>query len=203
MSTALNMPALDDAEDRFPIRPGLRLMSNHKDDTHENTETLAPPTDPEPPTNVENEPPRRDAISPPAVFNPATADSVFSDAVKQIADAARIIREGREERLRAEEQAQRNHDATIDAIVRADQNQSRNYELLRDEIRHLKDSDRRQDERLIEGDKRFATIEKSIADLKAELLALVTRAGEDAARRIAALESDLAELRANAATHAR
>jgi len=163
-----------------------------------NEETLVPPTDREAPTSLENPiPERRDAVAPPAPMPPATADSIFSEAVARIVKAAKIIEEERAERRREAERAQRNHDATIDAIVRADQNQSRNYELLRDEIRHLKDSDRRQDERLIEGDKRFDQIEQSIADLKNELFDLVTRATEDAARRIAALESEIAELKTN------
>jgi hypothetical protein len=70
---------------------------------------------------------------------------------------------------------------------------------LRSFSERVTEKDTAQDERLAEGDKRFAAIERSIADLKDELLALVNRATADAAKRIDALESELAKARADAA----
>ncbi len=187
--------SLSDPEDD---RPHFRIQPMNDQDDSRNDETLAPPTDREAPTNPANETTRRDATPPPAI-DPPTADSMFLDAVQKITRAARIIEDGEAEARATEARRRADHDALLAAIQKADDNNQRSYELLHNELRHLKDSDRHQNSRLAEGDERFAAIEKSIANLKDELLALVTRASEDAARRIAGLENELAELRTNAA----
>lgn len=182
-------------------RNHLTLMSN---DDHETTTTLAPPTDREAPTNPEASVAPIQALRPPPQEYDTSFlrqdDSTFSRAVKLIADAARALDADREERRLATAQAQSNHNAVIEAIIRADANSTRNYEMVRDEIRHLKDSDLKQDRRLAEGDQRFEKIEQSIAALKDELIALVTRATADAAVRIDALEQQLARAKNDAAS---
>lgn len=202
----LAMCALSDPEDDFPTRAE---MPQDQDD-RETTETLVPETDREAPTSPENEAPLpRDAIRPEPADPWDTAflradDSVFSQAVKMVANAGRRMDEERVERKASEDAEQRTQrqmleqqDAILAAIQRADDNSTRNYELLRDEIRHLKDSDLKQDERLKQGDKRFEKIEESIAALKEELLALVAREMKSAADKIEALEKLLAEAKAN------
>lgn len=127
-------------------------------------------------------------------------DNTFSRAVRLIADAARANESARDERRQYELAQLSKQDEILEAIRRADQNGTRNYELLRDQIRHLKDSDIKQDERLKEGDQRFDRIEQSIADLRAEMLAAlpiaVTETLAPYVARIEALERDLANARA-------
>jgi hypothetical protein len=176
-------------------------------DDREITDTISPPSDREAKTNPDNlkpseAPEHRDAIAPsPSIptLNPATADSMFTDAVNKIVDAANVIKSGKAEAEAIERQRRADHDALLAAIQKADDNNQRSYKLLHNELLHLKDSDRTQNARLAEGDERFAAIERSIANLKDELIALVTRATRDAAERIGALENELAELRTNAA----
>ncbi len=191
---------------KAPIRrTHIRLMPNEND--RETSDTMAPPTDREAPTNPANEKPDpRPAIVPPQ-YDTAFLDqhdSVFAQAVKIVASVGNDINRDRVERLRvADEQARAQAELLaqqtkiLEAVQKADENSKRNYELLRDEIRHLKDSDLKQDRRLAEGEERFAQIERSIENLKTELLALVERATADAAQRIDALEKQLAEAKAD------
>jgi hypothetical protein len=168
----------------------LKTMPNDYDDREAKTnpDNLRPSEAPE----------HRDAIAPsPAIptLTPATADSIFTDAVNKIVDAANVIKSGKAEAEAIERQRRADHDALLAAIQKADDNNQRSYKLLHNELLHLKDSDRTQNARLAEGDERFAAIEKSIANLKDELIALVTRATLDAAERIEALENELTALR--------
>jgi hypothetical protein len=165
-SAALAMTALHDPEDCPPLI--YRVTMN---DDREITETLAPPTDREPPTNPANEKPEpRRAMNPPAgaIANPFASPpdwwegSFFQDTFNKMQGGFAAL-----------EKAAAGQDAILAAIQRADANQTANYNLLRAEIGHLKDSDLKQDERLKEGDKRFDYIEKKVADLEdraAELL---------------------------------
>jgi hypothetical protein len=176
--------------------PGLYLMPND-----DRPDTIVPPTDREARTNPEA------SRSPMTLRPPPTDpwdtsflnadDAVFSRAVKMLADAARANDESRRERKRFEE-AQLTGQARIErAIEKADQNSQHNYSMLRDAFEKLAESDRQQNRRLAEGDERFGRIERSIEGLKEELLAHIARATEDAAKRIGALEDELARARAN------
>lgn len=170
---------------------------------HDRPDTMAPETDRDTPTNPEASPgPLKAMRPPPSEYDTSFLDqddNTFSRAVKMIAKAARAMEEDRQERQLANAQAQAHHNEVIAAIVRADENSTRNYEMVRDEIRHLKDSDLKQDQRLKEGDKRFDRIEQSIVELKVELLALVARATEETANRIEELEQELAKAKRDAA----
>lgn len=124
------------------------------------------------------------------------ADSVLLQAIKEVSRAARVMVEEREER-RVANSAQLDMQNQILVEVRsAARTSDQNFETIRLSIKSLAESDRRQNERLAEGDQRFAAIERSIADLKDELIALITRATADAAQRIDALELQLAAAKA-------
>lgn len=198
-SPELLASVLGDPEDNFATTPPrLRTVMPNDDDQEDPraVPTLAPDTEP---TRTENPvPERRDAIAPGAIptLKPATADSMFTDAVNQIVEAANVIKAGKAEADRLEQRRREEHEALLAAIQKADDNNQRSYEMLRDELRHLKDSDLRQDQRLIEGEKRFATIEQSISELKVELLAMVAKAATEAAQKIEKLELALADLKA-------
>lgn len=183
----------------FPpnLPPRLRIMPND----NETIETLAPPTDRDAPTQTDNPKPHRDAVNPPPAGSPspATADSIFSEAVRQIVDAASVIRAERESRRAFEETQLGLTRQTLAAIDRADRNQTANYNLLRDEIRHLKDSDLKQDERLKEGDKRFELIEAKLTEIETRLVAKLEERMNEAIKPIAdeleAVRALLAELK--------
>jgi hypothetical protein len=186
--------ALSDPED---ANPAFFCRPMNDENERRATPTLESP----PPSEVERDtlPPGPDDIEATRVLAtmlpgkppPSLEGSYLDKAIRVVAEAGSDLRIDREER-------RKQHQAVLDAIRRSDENQSRNYELLRIEIKHLKDSDRDQDRRLAEGDERFAQIENSIESLKDELLAAMKSATEDAARRIGALEGELDKLRANA-----
>jgi hypothetical protein len=102
------------------------------------------------------------------------------DAIRTVSEAARDIREEREERKRfakaQEENAQQvlgQQGEILAAIQKADSNNTANYELLRSEMVLLKKSDADQDEeisRLKRQTDRLSAVERSIADLKQEIL---------------------------------
>jgi hypothetical protein len=216
----LTATVLTDAHKHGPAHfglPSLYLMNDH-DDECSDTMASPPPSQDDIATNPHaseaplrrTQPPEADDAQAERVMRtmipaPGTtprdlvsaSDSLLFEAIREVTGAARILREEREERARFEERSQRNHEATIAAILKADANQTRNYEMVRDEIRHLKDSDVHQNRRLADGDERFGRIERSIADLKDELIALITRATQDAGKRIAALEDELAAAKAS------
>lgn len=164
-----------------PPRTHLRILPMTDDTERRDNPTIeAPPlseTEPERKTNPEaSAPPAIQSLRPPPPDPYDTSflqqdDSTFSRAVILIANAARALDEDRERQRFSEQQAQENHRALLTAITRADDNGNRNYEMLRSDIRHLKDSDREQDRRLAEGEERFGEIERSIEILKGEFLA--------------------------------
>lgn len=180
--TLYAMSALSDPEDDPPAFRH-RAMPNEQDERESrNTITMPPPSEPE--TKVENDAPdpaRVAALRPPPVDEWDTAflrgdDSVFSRAVMMVASAGRRMDEERKERQSNEERAADRHkeqlahqSEVLQAVLAADRNSSKNYELLRDEIRHLKDSDLKQDLRLKEGDRRFEQIEQKVAELEKRL----------------------------------
>lgn len=211
MSAALCMSALNDREDD-PSHHYLRAMP---DQDAEHTETLVPPTDREAPTNPENEAPApRTAIRPQPADPWDTSflnqdDSTFSRAVKMIADAARANEAARiaseaaaDARKRFEDQQQQMQGEILTCVQRAEKSQEANFKILNHEVQELKASDIRQDGRLAEGDERFQQIERSIVALKDELIALVTREIQAAAKKIEALETELAKARTDAARNA-
>lgn len=196
----ITMSALNDEEDNPPLQPPrLTLMSTPDERDTRNTITMPPPSELE--TKTENEAPdpaRVPALRPPPADEWDTAflredDSVFSNAVRMVAKAGRLMAEERQERRSTEDMAASRHAEQlaqgakiIQAVDRADQNSSRNYELLRVEIGHLKASDLKQDQRLKDGDRRFEEIEQSIVDLKSELV-----------QRLATLEAEIAKAKAD------
>jgi hypothetical protein len=189
---ALLAQALSDPEDD---NPAFRIRAMPDQDSRETTETLVPETDREAPTNPEAAP--RPAMPPPAGLSPYAQKpdwwegSFFQSVFNDVQDARR-----------AHDQVLASQEQILAAIQSADRNSNRNYELIRDEIRRLKDSDIKQDQRLKEGDQRFDQIERSIADLKTDLIALVTREMRAAATKIEALETELAKARTDAARSA-
>ncbi len=101
------------------------------------------------------------------------SDSLFAEAARSIAEAAADIRKEREERRDANA-AQLEMQSQILAEVRsAALTSDQNFETLRLSIKTLAESDKRQNERLADGDKRFANIERTIADLKDDLIARI------------------------------
>lgn len=205
----LRCQAMGDPEEPNPAYSAPPM--NDQDDPRETTETLAPPTDREAKTNPENEKPEpRVAVRPPPADPWDTSfldqdDSTFSRAVKMIADAARANEAARlaseaeaEQRKAFQDQHLSLQSEILTCVQRAEQAQDANFKILSRDVRDLKASDIRQDGRLAQGDERFQRIEQSIADLKDELIALVTRATQDAAVRIEALETELATARADA-----
>jgi hypothetical protein len=192
MNAALAMPALSDDEDSFPTRPNLQIMPNDQDQREVILTTPAPDTDraerdTQPPGPADVEATRALQTMLPGKPPLSLEDSYLDQAIRVVAAAGDKIDEDRGER-------RQQHEAVIAAIRRADENGNKNYELLRDEIRHLKDSDLKQDQRLKEGDKRFDQIEQSIADLKT----LVLEANQAAGVRIKVLEDQLAQAKADA-----
>lgn len=138
-------------------------------------------------------------ILPGALRNPSAqadeSDSVLMQAIKEVSIAARVMVEEQAER-RAAHNAQLDMQNQILAEVRgAARTSDQNFETLRLSIKSLAESDKRQNERLEDGEKRFAAIEASIKDIRAELLAHFERAATEAleaAKRIEALEQELA-----------
>lgn len=177
--------ALIDSEDRPPLRRSdhdfctcwectqpnvtelelLNLMPQDQDDPRE-VATIAPETDREPETEErKTQPPgAADAeatrvmatMLPEAPLLPERApltleDSYLDRAIRVVASAGAKLAEDKEER-------RQQHEAVLHAIHRADENASRNYEMLRREVIALKRSDLLQDGK--------------IADLRLELAAM-------------------------------
>lgn len=130
----------------------LRIVMNEQD-RREPTTDVAPPL-----TDRDTQPPPS-SMAVAGTMLPARAplsleDSYLDRAIRVVADAGQYMRENREE-------ARRQHNAVIEAIGRSDANQTRNYEMVRDELRRLKESEVTQDAK--------------IASVSAELLALTGR----------------------------
>lgn len=120
---------------------------------------------------------------------------MFSAAVKDIAEAARVIREERNVRRAFEDAQLALSRQTIDAIERAERAGEANWKATQHQIETWRKVD---DAKNAEQDDRIAVLEQRMSELKTELLALVTKATEDAATKIDALERQVQELRANA-----
>lgn len=185
--------------------PRLRLITMSAD--HRRNTDMAPPLDDDardtlPPDADDSEAERVMGTMLPPGGTPAervaTADSLLMDLIRQVADAARAIHEGREERQRVDRTQAEMQEQILHAVEKADRNSQNSYAMLRDELRHLKDSDRQQNARLAEGDERFASIERSIKNLKDELIAHIERLIGDAVQRIEALETELTKARNDA-----
>lgn len=193
--------AVGDPEDSNPAffcRPPMNDQDERDEPRNSVTISAPPPSEPTRPEASE-----RPAIAPPARV-PDAAElgqtglaatdppewfkaSFIGQALTKFADDADDIRKGRERQHVAQM-------AKLDEI-------KTDYETLRRELKSFRNAtqakDAEHDSRLAEGDERFAQIENSIDELKAELLAAVAKSVEDAARRIAALETELGKLRAN------
>jgi hypothetical protein len=187
MNAAICMPALSDTEDDPPYARSRLFLMSDQDERDIPLTTPAPEMerderDTTPPGPADIEATRVLSTMLPAKPPLSLEDSYLDRAIRVVAAAGTKLDEDREER-------RLQHEAVLAAIFKADENGNKNYELLRDEIRHLKDSDLKQDKRLKEGDKRFDDIERSIADLAREMKPL--------ADRIKALEDDLAAAKAH------
>lgn len=176
MSALVPMPALSDLEDSPP-----HFRSTMPD--NEITETLAPPTDREAPTNVENETPEpRVAIRPQPADPWDTSflradDSVFSQAVKLVASAGRRMDEEREARRAVEEdersakrQVLEQQDKILAAIERADRNGDTNWKATQHQIETWRKVDNAKN---AEQDDRLSNLEAKVSKLEADILALV------------------------------
>ncbi len=184
MIAALCMSALDDREDD-PPHHYLRAMPEN--DEHEVTDTLAPPTDRDATTQTENPKPHRDAVNPPPAHSPspATADSIFSEAVRQIVEAASDIRAERESRRQFEENQIDLQRQTLAAIERADRNGDANWRATQHQIDTWRNVDNAKN---AEQDDRIAALEARIATLEGTVLA-----------DLGALKRTVEELKANVA----
>jgi len=165
MSALVPMPALSDLEDSPP-----HFRSTMPD--NETLDTMAPPTDREAPTQTENPKPHRDAVNPPPAGSPspATADSIFSDAVRQIVDAASVIRAEREARRQFEEAQLDMQRQTLAAIERADRNADANWRATQHQIDTWRKVDNAKN---AEQDDRLAALEAKFVKLEADIVGLV------------------------------
>lgn len=193
MTAARAMPALSDDEDGPPnLPPRLRIMPNDQDESRNALTTPAPPPS-EPATRAENEKPEpRIAMNPAPLTNPFAEPPPWWEGSFFQATFNKM-----QSGFEALSKAAAGQDEILAAIQRADSNSTRNYELIRDEIRHLKDSDLKQDERLKQGDKRFEQIERSVEALKVELIARIESEMRVFVEKFQALERLLAEAKAN------
>jgi hypothetical protein len=179
--------------------PRLRLMNDISTD-----ETLAPPTDRDAPTQTDNPKPHRDAVNPPpSLPSAATADSVFSDAVRQIVEAAHDIRAERESRRQFEQQQLEHQERIIEAINRAERSGDANWKATQ----HQNETWRKVSEaKEAQQDDRIASVERAIEALKAEVLAALPQAMTAILapyiERIEALERELSHLKAHGTARA-
>ncbi len=131
-------------------------------------------------------------------------DSTFSQAVRIVAKAARVIEAEREERRTRElgEHKSRleirdQQQEILDAIQSADKNNTANYQMLHNELTLLKQSDVNQDSEIAQLKKMPATMEERITALKSEILteipAMLLKAFEPYIQRLEALEKEAAD----------
>ncbi len=131
-------------------------------------------------------------------------DSTFSRAVKIVASAARAIELEREERRShalAEQArailAKDLQNTILEAIQTADRNNTTNYQMLRNELALLKQSDVNQDSKIAQLEKLPETFEERIAELKSEILMRMPEIMQSAMKpykeRLEALEKEAAE----------
>jgi hypothetical protein len=175
-------------------------MPNDDDDLREITPTLAPDTEP---TRSENQiPERRDAIAPQAPapsIAPQTADSMFLSVVKDITDAARIIREDAEAR-RAYEAAQLDlQRQVLAAVERAERNSDANWSSMHGQLESWRKVSQDKD---ADHDKRIQDLEAQVEKLEAKLLEVLQgellKLLEPIVKDVETIKSAIAELKAHA-----
>lgn len=176
--------ALSDREDD---PPAYRCRPMPDQDPRETTETLAPPTDPEPPTSPENEKPEpKHAMNPPPPAPPEYWKAAY-DKLVEIHEDARRDRESRAARddalvMRLSAAAKEASESSVTHLTTALSEIAVSVERIGTRLVSLEANDEAHAKRLAEGDERFGAIEQQLADLKA----LVTK-----------LEADLAEAKAH------
>ncbi len=211
---ALLQPAHRHAATTRPKR--IRMHDNDDSRTTTPTEAAPPPSQDEIATSPHaSEAPLRDTQPPgaddreaeramrtilPAAGTPRdlvrASDSLFAKAAKDIAEAARDIRESREERKRFELAQIASQEQILEAVLSADRTSQQNYETLRLAISSQEKHIQAHTKRLAEGDERFGRIEESIEALKVELIARMDGVFKEYVGRIQALEDELAAARA-------
>ncbi len=131
-------------------------------------------------------------------------DSTFSQAVKIVAKAARAIEAEREERRlhelndRESKLAIRDQQREIlTAIETADRNNTTNYQMVRNELLLLKQSDVTQDSKIAQLEKLPATLEERVTQLKIDILMeipeIMRKAFEPYIQRLEALEKEASQ----------
>lgn len=170
-SAALNMSALSDPEDSFPTAKRLRtVMPNDQEDPRAK-ETLAPDTEP---TRTENPvPERRDALppaAPPPAITPQEADSMFMAVVKDMTEAAAMIRADFEARRSFESQQLSLQNQVLAAIDRAERNGDANWKSTQHQIETWRKVDSAKNQ---EQDDKIAALEQRVAELEEKLLEVV------------------------------
>lgn len=164
-------PALGDPEDPFPTATTRDRAAMPNDDSRNAVTTPAPDTEPrardtQPPGEADEEARRAYKTMLPKQAPLSLEDSYLDRAIRVVAEAGAKLAVDREER-------RHQHEAVLAAIIKADGNASRNYELLRTDIRQLKQNDAAQDGK--------------IADIRIELAALreqVERQAKDLAQAV-------------------
>lgn len=189
MTAALCMSALSDDEDCPPLQPTrLSLMSNDdQDDFRRAVTTPAPPTDREPERDRDTQPPGDADAAASRVLQtmlpaadplgraPVTLEDTYLDkAIRVVANAGARLAEDKEER-------RQQHEAVLAAIHRADENASRNYELLRREVVALKRSDVQQDAKIADLRFELAAMRDQLTQAIGRIDALEKRIPHDAA----------------------
>lgn len=182
---AFHMSVVGDPEDSIP---SFRMPPMSDQDDREHTETLAPPTDREATTNPDNERPEpRAAIHPPPPLAAASrGDSYFAEAARDFASALVEMRETRQEIS----EGFKDHGGKLDEMAHEF---AANYGLLAGEFKSFRGV---VEARLDDGERRFDAIEMRLEDLKKDQLLAAQRQLE-AAEKIASLEAELKELKAN------
>jgi len=147
--------------------------------TDDNRQTLPPPPLETPTNPVASEGPIATVRPVPDKYDTSFLkqnDSVFSEAVRIVATAARAIEEEREERREYEmneretkRMLREQQTEILEAIQQADRNNTANYDMLASGLRLLKQSDVSQDTKISQLEKLPGTLEKAVADLKQEL----------------------------------
>ncbi len=172
---------------------------------------------PPPPEFSERETPTRPGNPKPADDGYDTSflkdDSTFSQAVKIVAKAARVIEAEREERRTFELSERETRNAllaqqgeilaairsTEQSVQQADRNSTANYQMVIGELKLLKQSDANQNSKIAQLEKIPSTMEERIIALRNEIMtempAVVLKALQPYVDRLEALEKEDAEQR--------
>lgn len=197
---SLSCCALSDPEDNFVTTPPPerrpRTMSD-QDEFRAAVTTPAPDTErgdrdtqpPDPATEERANAFQRDALRAPPLPVASDADSVLLTAIRDFSAGLVEMRNARREIATGF----RVHGDKFDEFAKE---HAANYALLAGEFRAFRDTSEARDN---QQDVRINRIEKQLLELKEELIALVARATEDAAKKIHQLENELSELKRNGA----